>query len=229
MAVSGAASHRAPARAAAAISNSVAKCFRRFQLSPDRRHAAAFSCWRIPCIRCTSSSKLSSCLQQPAYASIFPLGQGLILAIGWTLFGHPWAGVALSIGALCALCYWMLRAWTTPGWALVGGLLAVIEFGPLSQWMNSYWGGAGAACAGCLVFGALAEAARRGSRALTRRSWGWGLGLHWLCRPYETIFLITKRCIVSSAKLALDGEAGSHAPQSLCSRPSESRCCKTSR
>src|SRR5580658_6927518 len=87
-------------------------------------------------------------LQEPAYASIFPLGQGLILTIGWT-------GVALSIGALCALCYWMLFAWTTPEWALAGGLLAVIEFGPLSQWMNSYWGGAVAACGGCLVFGAL--------------------------------------------------------------------------
>src|SRR5580693_5493279 len=25
-------------------------------------------------------------LQQPAYASIFPLGQGLIIALGWTIF-----------------------------------------------------------------------------------------------------------------------------------------------
>src|ERR1700722_1185193 len=94
-------------------------------------------------------------LQEPSYQSIFPPGQGLILAIGWTILGRPWAGVAIGIGALCALCYWMLRAWTTPGWALVGGLLAVIEFGPLNQWMNSYWGGAGAACGGCLVFGSL--------------------------------------------------------------------------
>ena len=69
-------------------------------------------------------------LQEPAYQSIFPPGQGLILALGWTIFGHPWAGVAISIGALCALCYWMLRAWTTPGWALIGGLLAVVQFGP---------------------------------------------------------------------------------------------------
>jgi hypothetical protein len=127
-------------------------------------------------------------LQQPAYASIFPLGQSFILAIGWTLFGHPWAGVALSIGALCALCYWMLRAWTTPGWALVGGLLAVIEFGPLSQWMNSYWGGAVAACGGCLVFGALPRL-RAGGRARYAALLGLGIGFGWLCRPYETIFL----------------------------------------
>jgi hypothetical protein len=128
-------------------------------------------------------------LQQPAYASIFPLGQGLILAIGWTLFGHPWAGVALSIGALCALCYWMLRAWTSPGWALVGGLLAVIEFGPLNQWMNSFWGGAVAACAGCLVFGSLPRLRDR-SNARYGALLGLGMGLHWLCRPFETIFLI---------------------------------------
>ena len=102
-------------------------------------------------------------LQQPAYRSIFPPGQGVVLAIGWTIFGHPWAGVALSIGALCALCYWMLRAWVSPGWALAGGLLAVIEFGPLSQWMNSYWGGAVSACAGCLVFGSLPRLRGSGS------------------------------------------------------------------
>jgi hypothetical protein len=112
----------------------------------------------------------------------------LVLALGWTLFGHPWAGVALSIGALCALCYRMLRAWVTPGWALIGGLLAVIEFGPLNQWMNSYWGGAVSACAGCLVFGALPrlrESGRRRDAALL----GLGLALQLLTRPYESIFL----------------------------------------
>ena len=127
-------------------------------------------------------------LQQPAYSSIFPLGQGLMLAIGWMIFGHPWAGVALSEGAFCALCYWMLRAWTTPGWALAGGLLAVIEFGPLSQWMNSYWGGAVSAMAGCLVFGALPrvlESGRRRDAALL----GLGMGVQILSRPYESVFL----------------------------------------
>ena len=127
-------------------------------------------------------------LQEPTYSSIFPLGQGLVLALGWTLFGHPWAGVAISIGAFCALCYWMLRAWTTPGWAFIGGLLAALEFGPLSQWMNSYWGGAVSATAGCLVFGALP---RLGQDGRTRDAvWlGLGLALQLLTRPYEFTFL----------------------------------------
>ena len=127
-------------------------------------------------------------LQEPAYGSIFPLGQGLVLAIGWTIFGHPWAGVALSIGALCALCYWMLRAWITPGWALLGGLLAVIEFGPLNQWMNSYWGGAVSGCAGCLVFGALPRLRHSGQRR-DAALLGLGLALQLLTRPFEAIFL----------------------------------------
>ena len=121
-------------------------------------------------------------LQEPSYSSIYPLGQGIALALGWTLLGHPWAGVLLSIGAFCALCYWMLRAWVPPVWALIGGLLAVGEFGPLSQWTNSYWGGAVSAIAGCLVFGAL----RRRNTALI----GLGLAIQILTRPFESVFLV---------------------------------------
>ncbi|HTS47204.1 MAG TPA: hypothetical protein VMH05_04635 [Bryobacteraceae bacterium] len=128
-------------------------------------------------------------LQQPSYSSVFPLGQGLMLAIGWTIFGHPWAGVALSEGAFCALCYWMLRAWTTPGWALAGGLLAVIEFGPLNQWMNSYWGGAVSAMAGCLVFGSLPQVVESGRRRYAALL-GLGMGVQIISRPFESIFLL---------------------------------------
>jgi len=128
-------------------------------------------------------------LQQPAYSSIYPVGQGLALALGWTLFGLPWAGVILTVAALCSLCYWMLRGWTTPGWALVGGVLAVIEIGPLNQWMNSYWGGALPAAAGCLVFGALPRIRRNGSLRHAVLL-GIGLALGILTRPYESIFLL---------------------------------------
>ena len=94
-------------------------------------------------------------LQEPSYSSIFPMGQGIALELGRMIFGHPWAGVLLSEAALCALCYWMLRGWVSAGWALVGGVLAVFQLGPLTYWMNSYWGGAVSGIAGCLVFGAM--------------------------------------------------------------------------
>lgn len=123
-------------------------------------------------------------LQEPSYSSIFPLGQGLALAAGWLLFGHPWAGVLLSVAALCALVYWMLRAWTTPGWAVIGGLLAAMQFGVLSYWVNTYWGGAVSAIAGCLTFGALPRL-RGGGRARDGAALGIGLGLQLLTRPFE--------------------------------------------
>jgi len=127
-------------------------------------------------------------LLDPSYSSIYPLGPALALAFGQLLFGSPWAGVLLSAAAVSALCYWMLRGWTTPGWALVGGLLAVCEFGPLSYWINSYWGGAVSALAGCLVFGSLPRLRERG-RIRDAVLLGAGLGLQTLSRPYESLFL----------------------------------------
>lgn len=125
-------------------------------------------------------------LQQPTYSSIFPLGQGIALALGSLLLALPWAGVALSISALCALSYWMLRAWVPPSWALLGGIFAVMEFGPLSQWMNSYWGGAVSGVAGCLVFGALPRL-RRHCRLRYAALLGLGLAMQILTRPFESI------------------------------------------
>jgi hypothetical protein len=128
-------------------------------------------------------------LQTPSYASIYPIGEGLTLAVGRAIFGLPWAGVLLTEAAMCALCYWMLRGWTAPECALLGGVIAVIEFGPLNAWMNGYWGGGLAACGGCLAFGA-SPRLRAYGRARDGALLGLGIGIHWLCRPYETIFLI---------------------------------------
>jgi len=133
-------------------------------------------------------------LQDPTYSSIYPLGQGLFLAFGELIFHLPWAGVALSVGLLCALCYWMLRGWVASmkldsAWALLGGLFAAIEFGPLSSWMNTYWGGSVSGIAGCLVFGVLP---RLKSAPRTRDAilLGIGLGLQLLTRPFEFVLLV---------------------------------------
>jgi hypothetical protein len=127
-------------------------------------------------------------LQQPTYSSIYPIGPGIALAIGQLVFGLPWAGVVLSVAGFCVLCYWMLLGWTTPGWALVGGVVAVCQFGPLNMWMNCYWGGAVSAIAGCLVFGALGRL-RQTVRTRDSILLGLGLGLQLLSRPFESVLL----------------------------------------
>jgi hypothetical protein len=127
-------------------------------------------------------------VQEPTYSSQYAPGQGLMLAFGQLAFGHPWAGVLLSSGLLSALCYWMLLGWTTRGWALVGALIAVCQFGPLSMWTNYYFGGSLAGAAGSVVFGSLPRF--RKHRQVRHAAFiGLGLGVSALVRPYETAFL----------------------------------------
>jgi hypothetical protein len=133
-------------------------------------------------------------LQHPSYSSIYPLGQGLMLAFGRVISGLPWAGVLITTGAFCAFCYWALRGYLAPIWAFLGGCLAVMEFGPLNLWMNCYWGGSLPALAGCLVFGSLPrlEIAWRDYTPARKRDaacLGAGFALHLLTRQFESLLL----------------------------------------
>ena len=92
----------------------------------------------------------------PTYMSMyFPL-QGMILAAAKTLTGQPWFGVLCMSALMCAAICWMLQAWLPPGWALLGGGLAMLRLGLFSCWINSYHtAGPIAATGGALVLGAL--------------------------------------------------------------------------
>jgi hypothetical protein len=126
---------------------------------------------------------------QPTYMSMYFPAQGLLLAAGKMLLGHPWYGILVSSALMCAAICWMLQAWLPPNWALLGGLLAVLRLGLFSYWINTYTGGSTiSALGGALVLGALP----RFMRSPTLRHgllMAVGIVLLGSCRPYEGLLL----------------------------------------
>jgi hypothetical protein len=122
-------------------------------------------------------------IQQPTYMSIYPPGEGLVLAAGQVL-GHPWIGQLLITSLLCSVLCWALQAWLPPGWALFGGMLAALRIGLLSYWMNAYWSAALPALGGTLLLGALPRIQKHG-RARDALLMGLGVVILASTRPYE--------------------------------------------
>ncbi len=127
-------------------------------------------------------------LMQPTYMSRYPPGQALFLAMGWKLLGHPWFGVLFSYGLFAALLCWMLQNWVPPIYAVLGTAITLAKISVLGYWMNSYWGGAVAASAGCLLLGTLPRLARRVKLKDVVLA-AIGLVLLAITRPYEGVIM----------------------------------------
>jgi hypothetical protein len=120
---------------------------------------------------------------QPTYMSKYAPGQGAVLALG-QLLGHPWIGVLLSVGVMCAAIVWALQGWFPARWAFLGGVLAALQFGVFNYWTDSYWGGAFAAIGGALVVGALPRIFRH-QRPRDSLVLGIGAAILAISRPWE--------------------------------------------
>jgi len=124
---------------------------------------------------------------QPTYMSMYPPGQGLILALGEVL-GNPWIGQLLASALMCAAICWMLQGWIPPRWALLGGGLVVARLGLLSYFTNGYWSACLPAVGGALILGSLPRI-QHGAKKLHAVVMAIGLFILANTRPYEGFLL----------------------------------------
>ena len=123
----------------------------------------------------------------PTYASKYPPGQGLTLALGQILTGYPIVGVWLSTAVASAAVYWMLLAWV-PAWiALLGGIMTALHPG-VQYWSQLYWGGQLGMIGGALLFGALRRILRRPG-VMDSILLGIGVAILANSRPYEGLLV----------------------------------------
>src|SRR5271154_7296384 len=139
-------------------------------------------------------------LSHPTYASMYPPGQGLALALG-QIFHAPWSALWISMAVLCGLITWALWGWLEPPWAIAGGLLAALQLTG-SYWTETYWGGTVAAIGGALVVGALARLLRRASAA-PALVFGLGLAILANTRPFEGLVLGALSAVILLVHLIL--------------------------
>jgi hypothetical protein len=122
-------------------------------------------------------------IQQPTYMSMYPPGEGMILAVGQWL-GNPWIGQLLATAFMCSCLCWMLQGWFPPRWALLGAFLAMLRLGLLSYWMNSYFGTSLPAIGGMLALGALPRIKQQ-TRTRDALLLAFGVAILANTRPYE--------------------------------------------
>jgi hypothetical protein len=121
---------------------------------------------------------------EPTYASKYPLGPGLSIALGQLLFGAAIAGSWLAAGGAAMAIAWAVRGVTNPRWSAIGGLFVALHPTMQVGWSQSLLNGWLAAAASGLLIGGVLRLRRRVS---VSASLAVGLGVAGLAltRPYE--------------------------------------------
>ena len=134
-------------------------------------------------------------LVRPVYASKYPPGHALFLALGQRLFGSPFYGVLMG-NALMLFCFClMLYTFAPYPWALVVSALVALLFSPGTFWLNanwdgmywttSYWGGPALVASGAALVLLGIGIFRNGRSPLGGIVFALGSLLLFWTRPYE--------------------------------------------
>jgi hypothetical protein len=123
-------------------------------------------------------------LMRPVYASKYPPGQAMFLALGQRLFGSPFYGVLIGNALMLFTTCLMLFAWVSPPWALAVSAMFALCLYPGMYWTNSYWGGSVAASGGALVLLSIGIYLKT-QKAFTGAIFAAGILLLFWTRPYE--------------------------------------------
>jgi hypothetical protein len=122
-------------------------------------------------------------VQQPAYASKYLPGHGLVLALGIALGGGPRLGQWLAFGGMGAALFWMLTGWLSRRAALVTTGVFVLVLAD-TDWASGFWGSSLAVAGSALVFGVVPRLAQ-GPHVRFGVLAGLGAALLALTRPFE--------------------------------------------
>jgi hypothetical protein len=139
--------------------------------------------WTNPTPKLWEFFETEHVLVKPTYMSKYPPGQACVLAFGMFL-SNAWYGVLASFALMCASIYWMARGYLPAKWALLTGLLPLVQPGLSSYWLNSYWGGCLSATGAALVYGACARLSTKLS-TIAACALATGLVLTVNSRPFE--------------------------------------------
>jgi len=90
-------------------------------------------------------------LVRPTYASKYPPGQAMVLALGQRIFGDAFYGVLIGNALMLFTFCVMLFAWVPGRWALAVSAMFGLCLSGRMYWTYSYWGGSVAASGGALV------------------------------------------------------------------------------
>jgi hypothetical protein len=123
-------------------------------------------------------------LVRSTYASKYPPGQALFLALGQVLFGLAFYGVLIGNTLMLFSFCMALFAWVPARWALAVTAMFGLVLSPSMYWTNSYWGGSVAASGGALVLLAIGLSRKR-QTALAGGIFAMGALLLFWTRPFE--------------------------------------------